>query len=173
MRSLFVPKEFKPPEKVNLGKGYILVPISTRDTLEDWLVITNNAEIITKIRGGGSRREWPFVCTLEENFKDLSWLECCGHYKQLFSYILRRKSDNAYLGCVYIYPIELFFPEKADLYDVDFSFWIIQSEFDKGKYEEIFEGLLDWLEKDWPFDKKRIFLRNQIIPKKYQRRETK
>lgn len=164
MRESFIPKNFLPPKKTVIN-NYLLVPITTKETEEDWKVITTNADIITKLRGGGSRKEWPYSCTLEENFKDLAWLELCAKYKQLFCYIIRNKTDGSYIGCVYIYPIELFFPDKADKFDVDFSCWIIQSEFDKGNYNKIFKLLLHWLSQTWPFEKKRIYLRNKLIPK--------
>ena len=169
MRVPFVPKDFKPPKEVSLGK-YKLLPITTNDVNEDLQVIRSNAEIILKLRGG-SRDGWPFKCTLEENFKDLAWLELCAEYKQLFSYILRSKDDNKYIGCIYIYPIDLFFPEKASEYDVDFSFWIIRSVYDKSLYEQIFRDLFTWLIKEWPFIKSRIFLRNKEIPKEFKKGE--
>ena len=168
MRMPFVPKSFTPPNKASLDDKYYLIPIYTSDVVEDWSIITSNAEIISKIRGAGSRKEWPFTCTLEENYKDLAWLELCAKYKQLFCYIIRNKKDDLYVGAIYIYPIELFFSEKSDKFDVDFSFWIVKSEFDKNKYEYIFKKLLTWLIKDWPFKKERIFLRNKIIPKDLQ-----
>ena len=70
------------------------------------------------------------------------------------------------MGCVYIYPIDLFYPEKKGKFDVDFSFWITKKEFDKGNYEMIFELLYMWLIHTWPFKKERIYLRNKLIPKK-------
>ena len=164
MRKTFVPKDFKVPAKVGIGSDYYLVAITTKEVVEDWLTLTSNADAIIATRGGGSRKEWPYICTLEENLKDLAWLELCANYNHLFSYILRSKKDNSYVGCIYIYLIELFYPEKADKYDVDFSFWAVQSELDKGNYSRIFNELLNWLKKDWPFEESRIFLRNKNIP---------
>lgn len=161
MRKSFVPTSFIPPKKTFLGKYYI-IPIETKDTNEDWNILINNADAIARQRGAGSRKEWPYNCTLEENYKNLAWLEQCALYKQLFCYIVRDKKDNSYIGALYIYPIELFFPQEASDYDVDFSFWIIQSEYDKNKYQAIYKYLVDWLEKAWPFKKERIFLRNKL-----------
>lgn len=167
MRQAFVPSGFVAPKKVILG-DYYLVPITTKDTYEDWIVLIANAETIVKTRGGGSREEWPFTCTLEEDLKDLAWLEVCAAYNQLFSYIIRRGDTNEYAGCIYIYPIELFYAEKADRYDMDFSFWITTKEFNNEVYEKIFIDLFKWLERDWPFDVSRIYLRNKLIPEKLQ-----
>lgn len=163
MRTPLVASEFVVPAQTKLG-DYTLCPISTDNAVEDWLVLTANADAIVRQRGGSvSLTEWPYSCTLEENFKDLAWLETCAEQKQLFSYILRR-ADGVYAGCVYIYPIELCYPERAKDYDVDFSFWITEAEYDAGKYEPTFKALLAWLKKDWPFDQKRIYLRNQEMP---------
>ena len=160
--SRFVPNDFKTPEKYVFG-DYYLVPITTRDAIEDWLQVVNNAEIIVKLRGGGvTVDQWR--CSLEESYKDLAWLEYCARYKQLFAYIIRKKENNMYIGCVYIYPIELFYPKLAEKYDVDFSFWITEEEYKKGKYEFIYKNLLKWLVKEWEFTRKRIYLRNKETP---------
>jgi len=161
MRTLFVPKNFNLPIEKILGE-YKLVLITTDETKEDWDILIKNADMIVKQRGGGSRKDWPYSCTLEEDYKDLAWLELCALYRQLFCYIIRDKKTNIYLGAVYIYPIELFFSEKADKYDVDLSFWIVESEFNKGKYKHVAEQLTSWLKKDWPFKKERIYFRNQL-----------
>lgn len=164
IRKPLTPKDFQVPHRIEFGGGYFAVPISTKEVVEDWLVLHENVDMIVQLRGGGSRQEWPYVCTLEENFKDLAWLEICANYKQLFSYVIRRKTDSAYAGCVYIYPIELFYPEFAQQYDVDFSFWITKKVYDDGAYELIFRNLLEWLVNEWNFSKNRIYLRNREIP---------
>ena len=163
MRAPFVPQNFIPPKYKRINKEFCVEPITINHNKEDQQIFTKNAEIILKIRGFGSRKGWPFIFTLEENYKDLAWLELCAKEKQLFSYVIRDKNKK-YVGCVYIYPIELYYPEKAEKYDVDFSFWITQSIYNQGLYELIFSLLISWLKKDWPFDLKRIYLRNKEIP---------
>lgn len=164
MRTPFVPKIFKPPKISQISDVFYVEPIMVSHNKEDQKVFTQNAEIILKTRGFGSRKGWPFIFSLEENFIDLAWLESCAINRQLFSYVIRN-TEKKYVGCIYIYPIEFYFPDKANKYDVDFSFWIIQSVYDQGLYESIFSYLLSWLKKDWPFDPKRIYLRNKEIPK--------
>lgn len=169
MREPFVPKNFLPPTRVDLSGEYYVVPITINNVDEDWKVITTNADAISLTRGAGSRSQWPYTCTLEENYKDLAWLEVCAAYKQLFCYILRRQDTKAYVGAIYIYPIALFYAEKGKEYDVDFSCWVVQSELDNGNYNKIFDLLCKWLIKDWPFQKERIYLRNKLLPTKYQK----
>lgn len=166
MRKPLVPKSFEVPAKYEFG-DYYLIPITTHEVDEDLAVLLRNADAITHQRGGGSSGTWdgwPYNYTREENFKDLAWLELCAKERQLFSYIIRRSNDNLYIGCIYIYPIELHYEKIAADFDIDFSFWIIQSEFDNGKYDYIFNELLTWLTEEWPFEKKRIYLRNKIVP---------
>jgi hypothetical protein len=164
MRTSFVPPDFNIPAKTALGTDYYLIPINTNNLMEDWQIIINNADSIIKTRGGGSRKEWPYTCTLEEDYKDLAWLQICADYRQLFSYIIRSVKDNSYIGCIYIYPTELFYPDKGKDYDVDFSFWIIRSELDKGIYGQMAKKLMEWLRDSWPFDKNRIYFRNKLVP---------
>lgn len=162
MRQPFVSPSFTPPLRSQINDEYYVEQINTGHTKEDLQIITKNAEMIIKLRGG-SRDGWPSTCTYEENYKDLAWLELCASYKQLFSYIIRdRKND--YIGCIYIYPIELFYANKTNNYDVDFSFWITQETYDQRKYELIFLSLITWLKKDWPFEQKRIYFRNKEVP---------
>lgn len=161
MRQPLVPVDFKPPQGSILGE-YHLVPIQTKDTQEDLDVLLTNADTITALRGGdGSKDKWPYTFTLEENAIDIAWLETCAKNKQLFSYIIRN-NENKYIGCVYIYPIELYYPEKANEFDVDFSFWIVNSEFIQSSYQKIYKLLLIWLEKEWPFPLKKVYLRNKL-----------
>lgn len=167
MRYPFVPKDFNAPESALLGDN-VLFPITTKDAMEDWLVLTSNSEIISKTRGGGSTESWPFKYSLEDNYKDLAWLELCAKSHQMFCYIVRRKDTNVYAGCVYIYPIEIFYPQKAENYDVDFSCWVTQKEFNEGNYDKVFMGLYKWLYTSWPFSRERIFLRNDLKPKELE-----
>jgi hypothetical protein len=86
MRSPFLPSKFVPPKKVKII-DYLLEPTTTKNALEDWIVITNNAEIINLTRGEHSEKigkkenksvdvnDWPRSITLERNYKELAWLE--------------------------------------------------------------------------------------------------
>ncbi len=163
MRTPFVPVDFTVPAEAHLGE-YSLHTITTKDTAEDVRVLTANADAIVQQRGGtADRQKWPYVCSFDEDLQDLAWLEICAKNNQLFSYILRTTEEH-YAGCLYIYPIELFYSQLAKDYDVDFSFWITQELYDAGQYEVIFGALLSWLRASWPFDPQRIYLRNAEIP---------
>lgn len=163
MRERFVPIDFERPMEADLGE-YKLVAITMGDTEEDLSVLLQNADTIVKQRGGGTKDGWPHKYSYEENLKDLAWLEECAEKGMLFSYILRGKKDDKYLGCMYIYPIELFFPEKAEDFDVDFWFWIIEDLYKEDGYDEMSEVFLNWLDEKWPFDKSRIFFRKGERP---------
>ncbi|PIY71676.1 hypothetical protein COY87_04950 [Candidatus Roizmanbacteria bacterium CG_4_10_14_0_8_um_filter_33_9] len=111
---MFIPKSFSVPKKTDMNNMYFLVPITTQDVMEDWLVLTNNAETIFKTRGGRSRKEWPFVCSLEENYKDLAWLELSAEYKQLFSFIIK-KNLTLNMWDVFIFiPLIFFIPKRKE-----------------------------------------------------------
>lgn len=159
MKTKLLPDGFLPPQSALVG-SYSAHPITTSNVMEDWLVISSNADAITRQRGEGTREGWPHHCSLEENYKDLAWLELCGVNGQLFAYILRKPGDDSYAGCAYIYPIEFQFAYLSDQYSVDFSFWITQAEEDAGKYEATYKSLLAWLEQAWPFEPASIRVRN-------------
>lgn len=73
-RNSLVPENFITPNNIKIG-NYSLTLITTKDVIEDWLTLTSNALTIAKTRGANTKEEWPFVCGLEENYKDLAWLE--------------------------------------------------------------------------------------------------
>lgn len=159
----FLPKNF------NIRQSFILETcklelLTTKQVVEDYFAVLANAEMIIKLRpdsGGNkvSKETWPFKFSLEENYKDLAWLEVCASYKQLCAYIIRDLKTNQYIACVYLYPITLFYPEKAKDFDLDFSFWLSKSAYQQGRYNIIYKELAQWLHQSWPFSAKRIFWR--------------
>lgn len=158
-RTPFISDAVQPPTEAMIA-GYRATPISVREVMEDWLMIQSHAETIAAQRGQAKREGWPFDCSLEDNYMDLAWLQRCAEDRQLFCYILRRPSDNAYVACVYIYPIELHSIEHIDRYDVDLSYWLIPQEVEAGHYTELRVALLEWLKDTWKFDLDRVYVRN-------------
>lgn len=149
-------------------ENYYLEPITTEVAVEDWLTILDNAGTIEKQRGGGCYEGWPYNFSLEDNYKDLAWLERSAEYERLFCYVIRDLDSGKYLGCLYIYPIDLFYPELSDKYVVDFTFWIVEELYEKGQYEKIFKRLVAWLVEDWKFKRDKIYLRNAEVPESLQ-----
>jgi len=168
MRNPLVPSDFRVPQKAVIG-NYRLEPLTATINDEDHRVIIANADAITRQRGGSRKDDevyanWPYSFSLEDNYKDLAWLETCANWRMLFSYVMRHKVTGEYTGSVYLYPIEIIFPDLAARYDVDLSLWITQSEYDAGLYDQVFREILDWVVRGWPFDPARIHLGNAEIP---------
>lgn len=163
MRQPLVPQNFVTPGKSEISESYYVEPILASMNEEDLENLLESAEEIVKVRGQNhpDRNYWPFKYTLEKNYKDLAWLELCHRKKQLFSYVIRETGTERYCGCLYIYPIELFYPEKAVDYDVDFSFWVTKPTFAAGEYPVIRDDLATWLNENWPFGE-RVCYRNVI-----------
>jgi len=150
------------PQKYSFDE-YHLVPITTDNEKEDRHTIKVNAEIIALQRGGVSENKWPYVNTRKENYKDLAWLEICHKFKQLFSYVIRENKSNRYVGCVYLYPIELYFRKLANNYDFDFWLWITKVDYEKGKYQIVYKNVMDWFVNYWGLEKKKIYFRNNKL----------
>ncbi|MCA9381887.1 hypothetical protein KC660_00585 [Candidatus Dojkabacteria bacterium] len=147
-----------------LGSDLRLEKIKTDIVEEDLQTLLDNADAITSQRGGsGADDGWPYKYSLEDNLKDVAWLEICTRHQQLASYVIRNEA-NRYVGCIYVYPIELHYAYKAQEYNIDFSFWITQQDYDAGLYEGIYEGLLNWMATDLKIDLNRVFLRNPETP---------
>ncbi len=121
--------------------------------------INASLDLIASTRGGG----WPTEAVTEEgNFIDLVWHECEFRDGHSFSYAVH--SADEYLGCCYFYPLGKRTPLSEELArcDVDVSWWVTPSAFERGYYEKLFRAVSAWGTEDLPFSA--LHFSNQLIP---------
>src|SRR5262245_2951962 len=127
----------------------IVATAITRDDLADDVAgINESIELIRRTRGGG----WPTEpVTGEYNFVDLVWHEQEFREATSFAYVVRRGDE--YLGCCYLYPVGRRTPLSAELMecDVDASWWVTPSAYDRGYYTRLYEALRRWTTEEFPF----------------------
>ena len=141
---------------------FIIRKLETSDVERDYATFIANADAIKKQRGG----TWPVGNeTLEEDRIDLSWHQREFELGTSFAYQVVTPDNSDMLGCVYFYPPQhpnnsaaVYEPEGID---VSVNFWVTQSAFESGIYDELFHFVEDWL-KDWPF--KNPVITNLIKP---------
>jgi hypothetical protein len=127
---------------------------------EDVAGINASLESIARTRGGG----WPTgPVTAEYNFIDLVWHECELREGRSFSYAVH-SAEREYLGCCYFYPLGTRTPLSATLIacDVDVSWWVTPSAYERGYYEKLFRALARWGTHDFPFTA--LHFSNRVIP---------
>jgi hypothetical protein len=148
IRKLQVPAGFIAPTE--LRHDEVVAHALTREHLaDDVRGINASIELIRRTRGG----RWPEKPVTEDfNYVDLVWHELEFREQSSFTYALY-DSDATYLGCAYLYPMGRRRPLSRDLlvYDVDVSWWVTPSAYDRGLYAKAYQALRRWAVVDYPF----------------------
>ena len=145
---LELPPGFEVPTELTY-EDIIASAITRADLSDDVRGINASISLIRRTRGGG----WPTEPVSEDfNFVDLVWHEQEFREGTSFTYVVRR-SDGAYLGCCYLFPMggrtEL--TEELLAHDVDVSWWVTPEAYARGYYEKVHLGLRHWLFAGLPF----------------------
>ena len=158
-KHIALPDGFAPPRRLVFED--IVASVLSREHLRDDVTgINASLDLIRRTRGGG----WPTEPLTEEfNYIDLVWHECEFREGYSFSYAVYSAAGE-YLGCCYFYPLGRRTPLSAELmaYDVDVSWWVTTSAYDRGYYEKLFCALQRWGMEDFPF--KTLHFSNALIP---------
>jgi len=153
-----VPESFIVPEEFETS-DFRIRKLTYRDALLDYEAVMSSIDIIKKTRGGD--RGWPSPnLTFEDDQIDLAWHQREFENKTSFAYTVMSLDEKECLGCLYLYPAGSR-GEKTKDADVDVSFWVTQSAYDKGLYTILFKILDQWLT-TWPF--KKIGYSNDVLP---------
>lgn len=127
---------------------------------EDVAAINASLDLIARTRGGG----WPTEPVTEAgNYIDLVWHECEFREGYSFSYAVRTVAGE-YLGCAYFYPLGRRTPLSEELAkcDVDVSWWVTPSAFERGYYEKLFRALSHWGVHEFGFSA--LHFSNDLLP---------
>jgi hypothetical protein len=159
IKKLQLPQGFTPPTKLT-REDIVARPLTRQDLDDDLAGVNSSLEIIRQTRGGS----WPEEeLNGEFDLLDLAWHEREFRDHNSFAYVVYDTS-GLYIGCFYLYPMG----ERTALtnellkYDVDASWWVTASAYEKGYYDKLYVGLKEWLESSFPF--KQIYYSNKEIP---------
>lgn len=122
--------------------------ISREHLRDDVAGINASIELIRQTRGG----PWPTEAVTEEyNFVDLVWHECEFRDGFSFTYAVY-DAGGGYLGCCYLTPLGRRTSLTAELldYDVDVSWWVTPTAYERGYYEKVHAALQHWLAHEFP-----------------------
>jgi RimJ/RimL family protein N-acetyltransferase len=151
-----VPASFLVPEVLDTPH-FRLRKLTFRDAGLDYPAVMANIDLIRRTRGG----DWPTAAlTFEDDQIDLAWHQREFERRASFAYIVLSPDETVCLGCVYLYPPGHRGAATADA-DVDVSFWVVKSAWDRGLYGALYAAIQHWL-RDWPFE--RIAYSNAALP---------
>ncbi len=158
-KPIALPEGFAAPSRLTYED--IVASALNRDHLhEDVAGINASLDLIRRTRGGG----WPTEAVTEAgNYIDLVWHEC--EFREGYSYGYAVHTDaGEYLGCCYFYPLGKRTPLSEELmrHDVDVSWWVTPSAYERGYYEKLFSALKRWGTEDFPFAS--LHFSNRVVP---------
>lgn len=158
MINKLIPGNFKVPEVFKTSE-FVIRKLCFSDAELDYKAVMSSIDIIKKTRGG----LWPSLdLTFTEDQIDLGWHQREFENKTSFAYTVMSLDEKECLGCIYFYPPG-YRSEKSKNADVDVSFWVTKSAYEKGLYSILFKRLDSWLKSDWPF--KKIVYSNKELSK--------
>jgi hypothetical protein len=148
IKKLDLPVPFEAPTRLTYD-DLVAVAITRAHLQDDVRGINASIELIQATRGG----DWPTELVTEEfDFVDLVWHEQEFREKTSFTYAVHDDRDN-YLGCAYLYPMgrrtEL--TDRLLHHDVDVSWWVTPSAYERGYYDKLYTALRAWLAAEFPF----------------------
>ncbi len=158
-KRIMLPPDFEAPTSL-IFEDMVASVLSRVHLREDVAGINASLDLIAKMRGGG----WPTEPVTEEgNFIDLVWHECEFREGYSFSYAVHT-DQREYLGCCYFYPLGRRTPLSEELAacEVDVSWWVTPSAYERGFYEKLYRALRRWGTVDFPFTA--LHFSNAVIP---------
>jgi hypothetical protein len=159
IKPIVLPKAFVAPTTL-VFDDLVARAMGRKYLREDVDGINASLELIMHTRGG----DWPAgPVTDEGNFIDLVWHECEFLERRSFSYFVHSAAGE-YLGCCYFYPLGTRTPLSAELieHDVDVSWWVTTSAYERGYYEKVFRALAYWGTRGFPFSS--LHFSNAAVP---------
>lgn len=159
IKSIALPAGFVAPARL-VFDDIVASALNREHLREDVAGINASLDLIVRTRGGG----WPTEPVTEEgNYIDLVWHECEFREGYSFSYAVHTAAGE-YLGCCYFYPLGKRTPLSDELLkrDVDVSWWVTPSAYERGYYEKLFRALNRWGTEDFPFAS--LHFSNRLIP---------
>ena len=157
MHKQFVPNDFQVPEKFEVPE-FVIRKLCFSDVELDYKAVMSSIDLIKKTRGGS----WPSPdLSFVEDQIDLGWHQREFENKTSFAFTVMSVDGKECLGCLYLYPPG-YRDENSKDADVDVSFWVTQTAYDKGLYAILYKTLDTWLKSNWPF--KNIVYTNIEIP---------
>ena len=127
---------------------YYLEVLSPSCLNEDFSIISHNKnkKLLNNLFGD----TWPQSTIYEEDWNDLCWHYNSFFEKRSFSWVIRKNSNDEYVGCCYYFPIMNVMAPNITNAEVYMWFSALYP-IDQLEMTEFYREFIDWLHtKDWP-----------------------
>jgi hypothetical protein len=147
-KKLALPADFVPPSKL-VYEDLVASALTREHLADDLRGINDSIELIRRTRGGS----WPEGPVAEDyDYADLVWHEVEFRDASSFAYSVH-DDGGEYVGCCYLYPMggRTQLTEELLDRDVDVSWWVVPSAYERGHYAKLYAALQRWLADEFPF----------------------
>jgi hypothetical protein len=144
--ALFVPDDFVVPEGL-ATRDFRLTPLGPQHNEADYAAWTSSIDHIRETPGFGEG-SWPREMSLADNLRDLQRHARDFAERRGFTYTVLSVGTGDVIGCVYIYPPGRQAPGGGRPASVESWVRADHAALDAAVYDAV----LAWLERDWPFD---------------------
>jgi hypothetical protein len=139
----FVPEDFDVPQLMRTEHLRVR-PLTADDVDLDYAAVMSSIEHLQGVFGPGG--DWPTAeLTYEEDLRALKNHEKEHAQRSAFTYTVLSPDEAECLGCVYLLPVH------DERFDAQIYLWVTEAAFDRSLDNELYEGIKEWVERDWPF----------------------
>ena len=141
----FVPNDFVVPDGLTAAE-FLLAPLGPQHNQADYAAWSSSIDHI-RATPGFPDGNWPHEMSLDDNLRDLE--RHAQHFtdRRGFTYTVLSTSTGDVIGCVYIYPVS----GDAGRRRASVQSWV---RADHAALDPVlYDAVLAWVERDWPFDK--------------------
>ena len=140
---LFVPEDFAVPDGLSADR-FRLEPLGPQHNEADYAAWMSSIDHI-RATPGFPDGSWPREMTPQENLRDLERHAADFAERRGFTYTVLEAGTGDVIGCIYIYPAQGSAGRRAAV-----SSWVRADR--AGLDNAVYDAVLAWLERDWPFD---------------------
>jgi hypothetical protein len=147
---LFVPAGFAVPDGLVADEGFRLAPLGPQHNEADYAAWTGSIDHI-RATPGFTGLSWPHPMSLEDNLHDLERHAQDFAERRGFTYTVLGADSDEVIGCVYIYPLRGQRPGDGTggARGASVRSWV---RADRAQLDRVvYDAVLAWLERDWPF----------------------
>jgi len=146
---LFVPEDFVVAERL-IARDFRLTPLGPQHNEADYAAWTSSIDHI-RATPGFREGSWPHEMSLADNLRDLQRHARDFAERRGFTYTVLSIATGDVIGCVYIYPPRSQGPGDGEhRRHASVESWVRADH--AALDPAVYDTVLAWLERDWPFD---------------------
>lgn len=144
-KASFIPDAFQPPLLVETA-AFKLVPLGPALVKVDFDAYMSSIEHLQKTFTRSA--DWPHAgISAADAMRDMESEEARFQKRESFAYAVLTPDGRHERGCVYVYP------STVEGHDAVVRLWVTKADYDAGFDAQLYQWVVRWIAKDWPFAK--------------------